>query len=102
MFELLEAEQRVAEINVLVERQRQLIEDLAYEGHDTTSAQIVFDSLVRSLSLHVQDRHRLRVRLNLSTAKAGEYVTGPLLSALAPLGRSADNCEQENSSVAVA
>ena len=68
MNELLEAEQRVAETNALIERQRQLIEDLGYDGHDITSAQIVFDSLCVSLSLHVQNRQRLRALLNVRAA----------------------------------
>jgi hypothetical protein len=68
MSELLEAVRRVAEIHALIERQRQLIEELGYEGHDITSAQIVLDSLLVSLSLHLQDRHRLRATLNVKTA----------------------------------
>jgi hypothetical protein len=68
MSELLEAGRRVAEIHALIERQRQLIEELGYEGHDITSAQIVLDSLLVSLSLHLQDRHRLRATLNVKTA----------------------------------
>jgi hypothetical protein len=68
MSELLEAERPVAEIHALIERQRQLIEELGYEGHDITSAQIVFDSLLVSLSLHLQDQHRLRATLNVQAA----------------------------------
>ena len=68
MIELLEAERRVVENNGLIERQRRLIEKLAYEGHDITSAQIIFDSLCVSLSLHLQDRHRLRAMLNSKAA----------------------------------
>jgi hypothetical protein len=69
MIELLEADRRIAESHALIERQRQLIEKLAYEGYDITSAQIVFDSLCVSLSLHVQDRHRLRgAMLNVKAA----------------------------------
>jgi hypothetical protein len=68
MSELLEAERRVAECNALIERQRQLIEELAHDGHYITSAQIVFDSLLVSLSLHVQDRQRLRAMLNVKAA----------------------------------
>ncbi|HEX7235249.1 MAG TPA: hypothetical protein VF243_08265 [Nitrosospira sp.] len=60
MIELLETEQRVAESNALIERQRRLIEELGFKGHDFTSEQIVFDSLLVSLSLHLQERHRLR------------------------------------------
>ena len=68
MRELLEAERRVAECNAHIERQRQHIEELAYEGRDIASAQIVFDSLLVSLSLHVQDRQRLRAMLNVKAA----------------------------------
>ena len=60
MFELLEAERGVAEINGLIERQWLLIEQLGYEGYDTTSARTVFDSLLVSLALYLQERHRLR------------------------------------------
>ena len=70
MFELLEAEWGVAEINELIERQRLLIEQLGYEGYDTTSARIVFDSLRVSLALYLQERHRLRAVLNSKGAEA--------------------------------
>ena len=69
MFELLEAERRVAETNELIERQRLLIEQLGYEGHDTTSAQTVFDSLLVSLALCLKERHRLRAVLNSKRAE---------------------------------
>jgi len=59
MFELLEAERRVAECNARIERQRRVIEELGHRV-ETTSARIVFESLCVSLSLHLQDRHRLR------------------------------------------
>jgi hypothetical protein len=68
MTGLVEAERRVAESNALIEHQRQLIEELGYKGYDITSAQIVFDSLCVSLSLHLQDRHRLRAMLNVKAA----------------------------------
>ena len=58
-IELLEAEWRIAECNALIERQRQLIEELGYKGRDVTSAQTVYDSLLVSLYLHLQDRQRL-------------------------------------------
>ena len=64
MFELLEAEWGVAKTNELIERQRLLIEQLGYEGYDTTSARAVFDSLRVSLALYLQERHRLRAVLN--------------------------------------
>ena len=59
MIEVLETERRVAECNALIEHQRQLIEQLGNEDRDITSAQIVFDSLLVSLYLHLQDRQRL-------------------------------------------
>ena len=71
MFELLEAEGGVAETNGLIERQRLLIEQLGYEGYDTTSARTVFDSLRVSLALYLQERHRLRAVLN---SKGGRTV----------------------------
>jgi hypothetical protein len=61
---LAEAERRVPEVNALIDRQRQLIEDLELHGTDLTSAKIVLESLVVSLSLYVQVRHRLRATLN--------------------------------------
>lgn len=71
MLELLEAEWGVAEINGLIERQRLLIEQLRYEGYDTTSAWTVFDSLLVSLALYLQERHRLRAVLNSKRAETG-------------------------------
>ena len=70
MFELLEAEWGVAEINGHIERQRLLIEQLGYEDYDTTSARTVFDSLLVSLALYLQERHRLRAVLNSKRAEA--------------------------------
>ena len=70
MFELLEAEWGVAEINGHIERQRLLIEQLGYEDYDTTSARTVFDSLLVSLALYLQERHRLRAVLNSKGAEA--------------------------------
>ena len=70
MFELLEAEGGVAETNERIERQRLLIEQLGYEGYDTTSAQTVFDSLLVSLALYLQERNRFRAVLNSKGAEA--------------------------------
>ena len=70
MIELLETEQRVAEKNALIERQRRIIEELGLQGNDTTSAQIVFDSLLVSLSLHLQERYRLRSLWRAKTMEA--------------------------------
>ena len=69
MLELLEAEWGVAEFNGLIERQRLLIDQLGYEGCDTTSARTVFDSLLVSLALYLQERHRLRAVLNFKGAE---------------------------------
>jgi hypothetical protein len=68
MIELPEVEGRLAEIYSLIERQRQLIEDLGRGGRDCTSEQIVFDSLRISLYLHLQDRFRLLAMLNVKAA----------------------------------
>jgi len=67
---LAEAERRVPEVNALIDRQRQLIEELELHGTDLTSAKIVLESLLVSLSLYVQDRHRLRATLNSGRAAA--------------------------------
>ncbi len=67
-IELLEAEWGVAETNARIDRQRQLIEKLGYEGRDVTSAQIVFDSLCLSLSLYLQHRCRLLTMQNAEPA----------------------------------
>ena len=83
VFDFLEAEWRVAETNARIERQRQLIEKLVYEGQDITSAQIVFDSLCVSLSLHLQHRYRLRAVLNFKTAAIGRFCCRSDLKALA-------------------
>ena len=61
---LADAEWRVLEINEQIERQRQLIEGLAFQGHDIASAEVVLESLHVSLSLAVQDRHRIHTMLH--------------------------------------
>ena len=61
---LADAEWRVLEINEQIEGQRQLVEEFAFQGHDIASAEVVFESLLISLSLAVQDRHRLRAVLD--------------------------------------
>jgi len=60
---------RVPELHTRIDHQRQLIEELAGEGHDITSAQIILDSLFLSLFLLVEDRYRFRPMLD------GEPVT---------------------------
>lgn len=64
------AERRVSETLASIQCQRQLIEELERDGHDLTSARIVLDSLLVSLSLCLQDRHRRRVMLNAKCAAA--------------------------------
>lgn len=91
MIELFEAERRVAECIALIERQSQLIEESIHEGHDITSLQIVFDSLLISLSLHVQERHRLRYMLNVKAAEAEVRMTEFLQPASAHWVCSTDN-----------
>lgn len=58
--ELTKAEREVAVTNALVELQRQLIEHLDQAGDDTSSAKVVFDSLLVSLALSVSHRQWLR------------------------------------------
>ncbi len=69
-IELAEAERRVPEINALIDHQREVIDELEQRGIDHTSAKIVLDSLIVTLSLYVQDRHRLRTTLKVGTAEA--------------------------------
>ena len=57
---LVQAEYLVPEINACIDEQRQVVENLATQGHDITSAKIVLDSLLMSLFLCVQERQRLR------------------------------------------
>ena len=70
LTELAVAGHRVPEINARVDHQRLLIEQLRREGNDTTSAEIVLDSLLLSLFLAAEERHRLGVILN---TKADEH-----------------------------
>ena len=63
--ELADVQRRVREIHLSIERQRQLIEDLYQVGKNLTSAEIILDSFLISLSLSVQDRYRLRNLLNI-------------------------------------
>ena len=57
---LVQAEYLVPEINACIDEQRQVVENLATQGHDITSAKIVLDSLLMSLFLCVQERQRLQ------------------------------------------
>ena len=70
LAELAVAERRVPEINACVDRQRRLIKQLASAGKDVTSAQITLDSLLVSLFLAAEDRHRLRAMLNAKEDKS--------------------------------
>jgi len=60
----LEEDGQVPELHARIDRQRQVIEQLAVEGHDITSAQIILDSLLLSLFLYVEERYRLNGALN--------------------------------------
>jgi hypothetical protein len=60
LSKLVEAEYLVPEINARIDEQRQVVESLATQGHDITSAKIVLESLLVSLFLCVQERQRLR------------------------------------------
>jgi hypothetical protein len=67
---LAEAERRVSEMNAFIDMQRQQMEELGAEGHDITSAQIILDSLMISLYLSVESRHRLRTLLDSRDSRA--------------------------------
>jgi hypothetical protein len=69
LTDLAVAERRVLEINACVDSQRQLIKRLVDAGKDSTSAQIMLDSLIVSLFLAAEDRHRLRAILNAEEDK---------------------------------
>ena len=58
--QLVQAEWGVREINELIDRQRELIEELEESRSDLTSAKIVLDSFIVTLTLHLQERHQLR------------------------------------------
>ena len=60
LSELIAAEYLEPEINARIDGQRQVVENLATQGHDITSAKIVLDSLLISLFLCVKERQRLR------------------------------------------
>ena len=66
--ELAKANRQVRITNALIELQRQLLEHLDQAGDDLTSANIVFDSLLVSLSCCVEHRHRLRATVTAHIA----------------------------------
>ena len=59
--QLVEAEWGVREINGLIDRQRRF---------DLTSAKIVLDSFIVTLTLYLQERHRLRAVSNAKITEA--------------------------------
>jgi hypothetical protein len=67
---LAEADGQVREMVACVDRQRQLIWDLAEAGLDVCSAQIVLDSLLISVFLWVKERQRLHSLLHTRIIKA--------------------------------
>jgi hypothetical protein len=66
---LAEKDRQVRDLHARIDHQQRLIENLAIEGHDTTAAQIILDSLLISLYLQVQDRHRLSAMLSGRSVK---------------------------------
>jgi hypothetical protein len=59
----------VRELSELVDRQRKLIEKLQESRSDLTSAKIVLDSLMVSLTLHLHERDQLRAMFNAEMAE---------------------------------
>ena len=67
--QLVHVEWVVRELNELVDRQRKLIEKLQESRSDLTSAKIVLDSLIVTLTLHLQKRDQLRSMFNAEMAE---------------------------------
>ena len=67
--QLVHVERGVREINELIDRQRKLIEKLQESRSDLTSAKIVLDSLIVTLTLHLQKRDQLRAMFNAEMAE---------------------------------
>jgi hypothetical protein len=67
---LAEADGKMRELNACVDRQSQLITNLADAGSDIASAQIVLDSLLISIFLWVKERQRLHSLLHARIIKA--------------------------------
>ena len=65
-----EADGQMRELNACVDRQWQLITNLADAGSDIASAQIVLDSLLISIFLWVQERQRLHSLVHAKTTAA--------------------------------
>ena len=67
--QLVHVERGVREISELIDRQRKLIEKLQESRSDLTSANIVLDSLIVTLTLHLQERNQLRAIFNAEMAE---------------------------------
>jgi hypothetical protein len=59
LMERLSQAERLAEGKMHVERQRTLVENLALDGHDTTTAAALLQRFEETLALHIEDRDRL-------------------------------------------
>ena len=66
---LVHVEWGVREISELIDRQQKLIEKLQESRSDLTSANIVLDSLIVTLTLHLQKRDQLRAMFNAEMAE---------------------------------
>ena len=67
--QLVHVEWGVREINELIDRQRKLVKELHESRSDFTSAKIVLDSLMVTLTLHLQKRDQLRAMFNAEMAE---------------------------------
>jgi hypothetical protein len=63
MDHLAQTEAHVVQGASHVKRQRQLLKDLAHDGHDTTGSSALLNLFKDLHDLHVQDRDRLRAEL---------------------------------------
>lgn len=60
---LAEAERHVTQSEGLVRRQREVVQQLERDGHDTALAKVLLSELERSLALHRLDCKRTREQL---------------------------------------
>jgi hypothetical protein len=56
---LSQAERHVAEGEMVVERQRNLVENLARDGHDTSKQAALLQQFEERLAMHIKDRDRV-------------------------------------------
>jgi hypothetical protein len=69
--ELADAQKRAAEGRAHIAHQREVIEILGRDGHDTAQAKELLDTLLETQALHEESVERLMKELQTSNAAAG-------------------------------